>query len=145
MAGSYLAFRTLEFQVSFLEQGLKTPYVLLGVVAGASLHSDLQVQAVRVRCGLLEVEARTQYAHREEQAAGALMLQIGLAEDHHGPLLFVVMELLLEVWGEGNLDGMVEQRFDLGQVVEAPFDLEVVAAALRRTRMALGEENPDVH
>lgn len=74
MAGSYLAFQTLEFQVSFLERGLKTPYVLLGVVAGASLHSDLQVQAVRVRYGLLEVEARAQYAHREEQAAGPLML-----------------------------------------------------------------------
>lgn len=46
---------------------------------------------------------------------------------------------------EGNLDEMVEQRVDLGQVVEAPFDFEVAVAALRRTQMALGEENPDVH
>lgn len=131
-------------QVSFLERVLKTPYVLLGVVAGARLHFDLQVEAVRVRCGLLEVEARAQYAHRE-QVAGALMMQIGQAKDHRGPQVFVVIQLLLEVWVEGNLDGMMEQRIDRGQVVEAPFDLEVAAVELRRTRMAFEEENPDVH
>lgn len=38
-AGNYLAFRTLVPQVSFLEAGLKTPYVHLGVVV-ASLHFD---------------------------------------------------------------------------------------------------------
>lgn len=131
-------------QVSFLERVLKTPYVLLGVVAGAHLHFDLQVEAVRVRCGLLEVEARAQYAHRE-QVAGALMMQIGQTKDHRGPQVLVVMQLLLEVWVEGNLDGMVEQGIDRGQVAEAPNDLEVAAVELRSTRVALEEENPDVH
>lgn len=123
---------------------LKTPYVLLGVVAGARLHFDLQVEAVRVRCGLLEVEAKAQYAHRE-QVAGALMTQIGQAKDHRGPQVFVVIQAILVAWVEGNLDGMVEQGIDRGQVVEAPDDLEVAAVELRRTPMALEEENPGVH
>lgn len=46
---------------------------------------------------------------------------------------------------EGNLDEKVDQRIDPGQAVEAPFDLEVMAVELRRTQMALGEENPDDH
>lgn len=144
-AGSYLDSRAHVVQVSFLERVLKTPYVLLGVVAGASLHFDLQVEVVRVHYELLEVEARAPYAHWEEQEAGALMMQIGQAKDLHGPQMFVVMELLLEVWVEENLDGMGEQGIDRAQVVEAPFDLEVVAVVPRRTRMELEEENPDVH
>lgn len=96
-AESYLVFRSFVVQVSFLEPGLKTPYVLLEVVVGVNLHSDLQVEEVRVRCGVLEVEARVRYGLRQEPVAGGLMMWIGLAEDCHGPQGFVVIQLLLVV------------------------------------------------
>ncbi len=96
-AESYLVFQSSVIQVSFLEQGLKMPYVLLEVVVGVNLHSYLQVEVVRMRCGVLEVEARVQYGLRQEPEAGGLRLKIGLVEDHRDPQGFVEMELLLEV------------------------------------------------
>lgn len=144
-AESYLVFRSFVVQVSFLERVLKTPYVLLEVVVWADFHSDLQVEVVRVHCGILEVEAMAQYALRQALVAGVLMMKNGPAVDRCGPQGFVVMQPLFEVLVEGNLDEKVDQRTDRGQEVEAPFDLEGLAAALRRTQTALGEENPDVH
>lgn len=73
-AESYLVFRSFVVQVSFLERGLKTPYVLLEVVVGVNLHSDLQMEVVRVRCGVLEVEARVQCGLRQEPVAGGLRM-----------------------------------------------------------------------
>lgn len=139
LAGNYLAFQSLVPQVSYLEAGLKTPYVLLGVVV-ASLRSDLQVEAVRVHFGVLEVEAKAQYALREEHLVEALMMQCGLAEVHQG---VVLIPLLLEVWVEGSLDGKVVQSPDPEQVVEAPFYLVAVVVVL--SQMALGEVSLDVH
>lgn len=74
VAESYLVSQSFVVQVSFLERGLKIPYVLLEVVVGVNLHSYLQVEVVRVRCGVLEVEARVQYGLRQEPVAGGLRM-----------------------------------------------------------------------
>lgn len=98
------------------------------------------MEVVRVHFEVLEVEAKAQYALREEHLVGALMMQSGLAEVHQG---VVLIPLLLEVWVEGSLFGKVEQNPDLGQVVEAPFYL--VAKVVVLTRMELEEGSLDVH